>query len=97
MLPAVESKFVPVRVTVVPGEPMVGVKPLIVGGPTGVITMKVALLVAEPVGVVTEISPVVAPAGTLVVICEAVAAVTVAAMLLNVVVFSLAAELKPVP
>lgn len=97
LLPAVVSKLVPVRVTVVPAEPMVGVNPLIVGGPTGVVTVKVALLVDEPVGAVTEIGPEVAPTGTLVVICAAEAAITAAVTPLNFTVFSLATSLKPVP
>ena len=71
-----EAKLVPVMVTVVPGVPIVGVKLVMVGGAVGnpvVVTMKTALLVAEPLGVVTVIGPGVAPAGTLVTICVVVA------------------------
>lgn len=44
-----------------PTAPLVGVKPVTVGGPT---TVKVVELVAVPPGVVTEIAAVVAPDGT---------------------------------
>jgi hypothetical protein len=78
------SKLVPEIVTAVPGVPMAGVNPLMVGAPVVEVTVNTALLVAEPVGVVTPIAPVVAPAGTLVVICVAVEEFTVAATPLNV-------------
>ena len=48
--------------TVVPAGPLVGVKALMVGGPG--VTVKEAELVAVPAGMITEIGPVVAPAGT---------------------------------
>jgi len=54
-------KFVPLIVTLVPTAPLVGVKPVIVGGFT---TVKLVALVAVPPGVVTLRGPVVAPAGT---------------------------------
>jgi hypothetical protein len=54
-------KFVPLTATLVPTGPLVGVKPVIVGGLT---TVKLPALVAVPPGVVTLIAPVVAPAGT---------------------------------
>jgi hypothetical protein len=58
-------KFVPVMVTIVPTSPLVGVKDVIVGSGIGkVVTVKSAELVAVPSGVVTDILPVVAPAGT---------------------------------
>jgi len=79
----VGSKFVPVIVTAAPGEPMVGVKPVIVGA-AEVVTANGILFVAEPVGVVMAIGPVVAPLGTLVTICVVVAEVTVAAIPLKV-------------
>ena len=60
------AKFVPVITTLVPGEPLVGLRLVIVGAP---ITVKVSALVAVPPGVVTAIDPVVAPAGTVAVIC----------------------------
>jgi len=61
------------------------------------LTIKGALLVAEPVGVVTMIGPVVAPTGTVVTSWVAVAEVTAATMPLNVTVFWLAVVLNPVP
>ena len=53
-------------VTLVPGVPLVGVKPVTVGA--GAVTVKLAALLAVPPGVVTWILPVVAPAGTAAVI-----------------------------
>lgn len=58
------SKFVPVSATEVPGAPIVGVNPVIVGAPELAATVKTPLLVTEPEGVVTVIGPVVAVAGT---------------------------------
>lgn len=92
----VVSKFVPVTVRAVPGVPMVGMKPVIVGA-VEVLTVKAVLLEARPVGVLTEIGPVAAPAGTFVTICVAIAETTVAVTPLNLTVFRLAVELKPVP
>jgi hypothetical protein len=60
------SKFVPAIDTADPTDPIVGVKLVIVGTPLAVPMVKVAPLVAEPLGVVTETVPVVAPLGTLV-------------------------------
>src|SRR5690348_16147868 len=57
------SKFVPVMVTDVPGVPIVGVNPVIVGAPTP--TVNDCWLVADPLGVVTLSGPVVAPSGTI--------------------------------
>ena len=54
-------KFLPLIVTVVPTDPLVGVKLVIVGA-----TVKLPALVAVPPGVVTLSVPVVAPAGTVV-------------------------------
>ena len=62
-------RLLPLIVTLVPIGPLVGLKPLIVGGGGGIVTLKLALLVALPVGVVTVIGPVVAPAGTVALIC----------------------------
>ena len=74
-------RFVPVSVTLVPTAPESGVKLVIVGGP---ITVKVPVLVAVPPRVVTVTLPVVAPAGTEVVICVADTTVkAVTAMPLN--------------
>ena len=55
-------KFVPLIVTLVPVDPLVGVKLVIVGALA--LTVKLAALVAVPAGVVTLTGPVVAPAGT---------------------------------
>ena len=54
-------KFVPLIVTLVPTDPLVGEKPVIVGGLT---TVNALELVAVPPAVVALIGPVVAPAGT---------------------------------
>src|SRR5436190_339107 len=71
--PVAPVKLVPLMVTLVPTGPLAGVKLVIVGG---LMTSVNALaLVAVPLGVVTPISPVVVPAGT--VVCMAVAEVTV--------------------
>ena len=69
-------KFVPVIATLVPVVPVVGVKLVIVGA-VGV-TVKALGEAALPPGVVTRIEPVVAPAGTLVVIWVALFTVKVA-------------------
>ena len=90
------SKFVPVIVKAVPDVPIVGVKLVIVGA-VETLTVKVALLVASPVGVLTEIVPVVAPVGTLVTICEVDAETTVAVTPLNLTVLSPGVELNAVP
>ena len=58
-------KLVPVMTTLVPTEPLVGLKLVIVGKPMAV---KFLALVAVPPGVVTVIGPVVAPFGTVAVI-----------------------------
>ena len=58
-------RLVPVITTLVPTGPLVGLKLVIVGEP---MTVKLLALVAVPPGVVTEIVPVVAPAGTVAVI-----------------------------
>ena len=58
-------RLVPVITTLVPTGPLVGLKLVIVGEP---MTVKLLALEAVPPGVVTEIVPVVAPAGTVAVI-----------------------------
>jgi hypothetical protein len=78
---------VPVTVTAAAGVPMLGLNPVIVGAPAEEVTVKVELLAAEPLGEVTPISPVVAPAGRVVTIWVALDDVTVAAAPLNVTVF----------
>src|SRR4029077_7835187 len=65
-------QFLSLIFTLVPTDPLVGAKLVIVGGGT---TVNAALLVAEPAGVVTLSGPVVAPTGTVAWI--AVAEVTV--------------------
>src|SRR5688572_11865289 len=57
----------PVTVTLAPGDPSVGAKPVIVGGPT---TMKLVALAAVPSGVTTVIGPLVALDGTIVCTAE---------------------------
>jgi hypothetical protein len=74
-------RFVPVIVTEVPTAPLAGLKLLIVG--VGTETVKLALEVALPFGVVTVTLPVVAPVGTVVVICVALATVKDAEVPLN--------------
>jgi hypothetical protein len=71
-------KFVPAIVTFVPGAPVVGVKLVIRGA-----TVKRAALVDVPAGVVTEIGPDVAFAGTVAVNCVAEFTAKLAAMPLN--------------
>src|SRR5439155_14827149 len=50
LLVGISSKFVPVIATVVPGVPIVGVKLVMVGVPLDSVTVKGALLVADPAG-----------------------------------------------
>ena len=59
-------RFVPVIVTDVPTGPLVGAKLVIAAA--GAVTVKLAVLVAVPPGVVTLSVPVVAPVGTVAVI-----------------------------
>ena len=54
-------KFVPLIVTLVPTDPLVGERPVMVGGLT---TVNALELVAVPPGVVTLSGPDLAPAGT---------------------------------
>ena len=68
--PVVPVKLVPVMVTIVPGAPLVGEKELTVGLAVEVTVNEVALVAMQrEQGVVTWILPVVAPPGTLVLIC----------------------------
>src|SRR5262245_60555063 len=75
--------------TVVPVGPVAGVKPVILGA-----TVKLVALVAVPPGVVTVIGPLVAPAGTIAVICPAESTVKLAGLPLN---FTAVAPVKLVP
>ena len=59
-------KLVPVSVTLVPTGPLVGVNEVMLGAG---MTVKSVVLVAVPAGLVTLILPVVAPVGTVAVIC----------------------------
>src|SRR5258708_39776365 len=61
LVPCVEPKFVPVMVTAVPTTPEVGFIFVMFGA--GVVTVKLALLLALPLSVTTTL-PVVAPLGT---------------------------------
>ena len=63
----VQPKFVPVMTTLDPTAPLIGKNDVIVGTPAAA-TMKFAVLTVLPVGASTEIGPLVAPAGTVVVI-----------------------------
>ena len=74
-------KFVPEIVTAVPTPPEEGIKPEIAGGG---ITVNELLLVAVPPGVVTEMVPLVATAGTAALICVADALEIDAVVPLNV-------------
>ena len=91
-------KSVPLIVTVVPAAPIVGVKLVIVGGILPeVATMKLLALIAEPLGEVTLIGPLVAPAGTVTCKLLVVAVATVAAVPLKLTVLALGVALKPTP
>ena len=76
-------KFVPLILTEVPIGPLVGLNDVIVGAPVAV-TVKFVELVAVPSGLATAIGPVVAPAGTVVVIFCALSIVNVADVPLKV-------------
>src|SRR5213595_2179662 len=84
-------KLVPLMVTLVPTGPLPGVKLEIVGG---LITVKLAALLAVPPEVVTLIGPLETPAGTVVVIAVAELTVKLALTLLN---STAVAPLKLVP
>ena len=73
-------KLVPLIVTLVPTGPLAGVKLVTVGG---LMTVKLAALLAVPAEVVTLIGPLVAPAGTVAVIVVAEATVKLALAPLN--------------
>jgi hypothetical protein len=76
-------KLVPLIWTEVPTGPLVGLNDVIVGAPV-VVTVKFVELVAVPSGLATAIGPVVAPAGTVVVIFCALSIVNVADVPLKV-------------
>ena len=81
----------PVSTTLVPAVPLVGLKPEITGA--GMVTVKGNPLLT-PAGVVTTTLPVVAPVGTVAVICVAEFTVNVAVVPLNV---TLVAPVRLVP
>jgi len=95
LLEGVVLKLVPLIATVDPTGPLAGLNPVIVG--TGVVTVKLLLLVAVCVPTFTVIVPVVAPVGTATVKCVVVAAETVAAVPLNMTVLLAGVALKFVP
>jgi hypothetical protein len=77
-------KAVPLIVTAVPALPLVGLNDVIRGaGTDDVVTVKADALVALPPGAVTLIGPLVAPLGTVAVICASESTVNVAAVPLN--------------
>src|SRR5262249_6387451 len=87
LLSNVDSKFVPVMLRAAPGAAIEGVKRVMVGPPLELGTVNGLPLVAEPDGEVTEIGPVVAPAGTVVTIWLGLDEITVAAVPLKATVF----------
>jgi hypothetical protein len=82
----------PLMVTDVPVGPLVGVNPLMEGA--GVATTVKGALVAVPAGVITLTGPVVAPVGTVVVICVSEFTVKMAAVPLKL---TEVARVRPVP
>lgn len=87
-------KPVPVTVTRVPAVPLVGENDEIVGAAAPGDTVKLAVLAPVPPAFVTEIGPVVAPAGTVAVSCVALLTLNDAAVPLN---FTALAPVKLVP
>jgi hypothetical protein len=97
LLAGAGSKPVPVIVILAPGAASVGEKLLIVGaGTPGVTVNGLAELTVLP-PLVTEISPELAPAGTLTTNWVPVAEITVAEVPLNVTVFALGVDENPDP
>jgi hypothetical protein len=95
LTPVVPVKFVPVNVIVQPTDPLPGEKLLIVGAPADS-TVKGVPLKLQPVpeGVMTLIGPVVAPPGTVAVICVSEFTVKTEATRLKA---TRVAPVKPVP
>ena len=84
LTPVVPLKFVPVSVTVQPAAPLAGEKLLIVGAPAEFTVNGVPLkLQPVPEGVATLSEPVVAPPGTVAVICVSESTLKLAAVRLN--------------
>ena len=84
----------PLIVTVEPTRPEVGEIDVILGAATTAVTVKLDALDALPAEVVTAIGPLVAPEGTVAVICVSETTVKVDALPLNV---TDDAPVKPVP
>jgi hypothetical protein len=84
-------KPLPVMVTEVPTRPLAGLKPLIEGDR---VTVKLPVLVPVPLGLVTSIGPLVAPAGTVAVICTSLSTVKLAVVPLK---STAVAPVKPLP
>jgi hypothetical protein len=89
-------KLVPEIVRLVPATPIVGVKDVMVGAGVAA-TANDDALESDPAGAVTEMSPVVAPLGTVTTSCVVDALETVAVVPLNVTVFDAGVAEKPVP
>lgn len=87
-------KFVPEIITVAPGAPLVGLNPVIVGVGSTVKLDEVEMVTPLTV---TEINPLVAPAGTLVVILVGEEIDAVAIVPLKRIIFSVGVALKFVP
>jgi hypothetical protein len=88
---------VPVTVIAAPAATMLGEKLVIAGAAAFAAAVKFVADVALPFGLVTAMTPVVAPPGTVTVSLLTVAAVTVPAAPLNVTVLLAGVALKPVP
>ena len=94
---AVVSKLVPLIVTEFPTTPIDGENDVMVGACDPVVTVNVALLVADPPGAVTWMVPVVAPLGTVATSFVVVAVEIVALVPLKATVSLLTVAEKPVP
>jgi hypothetical protein len=94
LLTAVVLKFVPVIITVAPGAPLDGVKPVKVG--IGNTVKLVAVVIATPFTII-DIGPVIAPAGTIALILVEVDEVMSATIPLNDTWLSASGVLKLVP
>jgi len=76
-------RFVPLMITLLPVRPLMGLKPVMVGGCSGTVTLKLLPELAVPLAVVTEIFPLVAPLGTVAVTWAALATAKEAEVPLN--------------
>jgi hypothetical protein len=96
-LVGVGSKLLPVIETSVPGVAIIGAKPAMEGTPFEVVTVKGALLTADPAEEVIVITPVVAPGGTVATRPFGLADEIAAAVPLKVTVFPPGVASNPVP